>query len=47
MIGENLDGRYHILSLLGTGRCGHTYLVEDIQAKEATRCVIKQFEPRV
>ncbi len=45
MIGENLNGRYHILSLLGTGRCGHTYLAEDIQAKEATRCVIKQFEP--
>lgn len=45
MFGEHLNGRYHILSLLGTGRCGQTYLAEDIQAQERTRCVIKQFEP--
>lgn len=46
MIGEKLNGRYCIVSLLGSGRCGQTYLAEDTQAKE-TRCVIKQFEPEV
>jgi serine/threonine-protein kinase len=45
MIGKTLDGRYHILSLLGTGRCGKTYLAKDELAKGRPRCVIKQFEP--
>lgn len=45
MIGENLGDKYHILSLLGTGRCGQTYLAEDTQVKERNRCVIKRFEP--
>ena len=44
MIGETLNGRYYILSLLGSGRCGQTYLAEDRHTKE-TRCVVKQFEP--
>ncbi len=46
MIGETLNRRYRLLSLLGTGRCGQTYLAEDIQAKGDPRCVIKQFEPQ-
>ena len=45
MIGENLGDKYHILSLLGTGRCGQTYLAEDTQTKDRNRCVIKRFEP--
>ena len=45
MIGETLNGRYYILSLLGTGRCGQTYLGEDCHTKGKPRCVIKQFEP--
>ena len=45
MIGETLNGRYYILSLLGTGRCGQTYLAEDRHTKGKPRCVIKQFEP--
>jgi len=45
MIGETLDGHYRVLSLLGTGRCGHTYLGLDIKATPEVRCVIKQFEP--
>ena len=44
MIGETLNGRYYILSLLGSGRCGQTYLAEDRHTK-GTRCVVKQFEP--
>ncbi|MCC0177880.1 serine/threonine protein kinase [Waterburya agarophytonicola K14] len=46
MIGETLNGRYHVLSLLGTGKYGQTYLAEDRQAKGNLRCVIKQFEPQ-
>ena len=43
MIGEILNKRYLILRILGTGRCGQTFLAEDIQAH--CDCVIKQFEP--
>ena len=46
MIGETLNGRYRLLRLLGTGRCGQTYLAEDNQAKGDPRCVIKQYEPQ-
>lgn len=45
MIGETLNGRYRVLSLLGTGRCGQTYLGSDIQANKSVPCVIKEFEP--
>ena len=45
MIGEQLNSRYCVVSLLGSGRCGQTYLAEDTQAREGNRCVIKQFEP--
>ena len=44
MIGD-LNERYRILSILGTGRCGKTFLVEDTQSKGLVSCVIKQFEP--
>ncbi len=45
MIGETLDKRYRVLSLLGTGTCGQTYLGSNIQTKQEVPCVIKQFEP--
>ncbi|MEM8676759.1 MAG: protein kinase [Cyanobacteria bacterium P01_G01_bin.67] len=45
MIGATLNGRYRILHLLGTGRCGQTYLAQDLQANQAEHFVIKQFEP--
>jgi eukaryotic-like serine/threonine-protein kinase len=45
MIGTTLNKRYRVLSILGTGRCGQTYLAEDSQTKGDPRCVIKQFEP--
>lgn len=46
MIGETLDNRYNIISLLGTGQYGSTYLAEDIQLRKNARCAIKEFEPR-
>ena len=45
MIGETLNKQYRVLSVLGTGRCGKTYLAEDNKATAEPRCVIKQFEP--
>jgi len=44
MIGEILNEHYRILSILGSGRCGQTYLAADIKSDESS-CVIKQFEP--
>jgi eukaryotic-like serine/threonine-protein kinase len=46
MIGSTLNKRYFIVSLLGTGEHGQTYLAEDNQTKENSRCVIKEFEPK-
>ena len=46
MIGETLNKRYTLISLLGTGLYGQTYLAEDDRAKEDRRCVIKEFEPK-
>ena len=46
MIGQTLNGRYRLLRLLGTGKCGQTYLAQDSKAAEDSRCVIKQFEPQ-
>jgi len=45
MIGETLNGRYRVLRVLGTGRCGQTFLAKDNKAIAEPRCVIKQFEP--
>ena len=45
MIGVTLNQRYRVLRLLGVGRCGQTYLAQDIQDSQANLCVIKQFEP--
>ena len=45
MIGTTLNKRYHILNILGSGRCGQTYLAKDINSAESLLCVIKQFEP--
>ncbi|MEL6493680.1 MAG: serine/threonine-protein kinase [Cyanobacteria bacterium J06623_7] len=45
MIGEILNKRYRLLRILGTGRCGKTFLAEDTQSEGLVSCVIKQFEP--
>jgi len=44
MVGKILNKRYRLLSVLGTGRCGKTFLAEDIQSN--CNCVIKQLEPQ-
>ena len=44
MIGD-LNERYRLLSILGTGRCGKTFLAEDTQSQGLVSCVIKEFEP--
>jgi len=46
MIGTTLNKRYLVVSILGTGQHGQTYLAEDNQATKDSRCVIKEFEPQ-
>src|SRR5689334_15802776 len=40
-----LNNRYLILSQLGKGGFGHTFLAEDTHLPSRRRCVIKQFKP--
>jgi serine/threonine protein kinase len=40
-----LNNRYQILSELGKGGFGHTFLAEDTHLPSHRRCVIKQFKP--
>jgi serine/threonine-protein kinase len=40
-----LNNRYLILSELGKGGFGHTFLAEDTHLPSHRRCVIKQFKP--
>lgn len=40
-----LNNRYRVLTLLGDGGFGQTYLVEDTQMPSNRRCVLKQLKP--
>ena len=40
-----LAGRYKLISELGTGGFGQTYLAQDTQMPDAPPCVVKQFKP--
>lgn len=40
-----LSNRYQVLSVLGDGGFGKTFLVEDIQMPSNRRCVLKQLKP--
>lgn len=44
LTGKNLNGRYRVISALGTGGFGTTYLAEDQHSPERLRCVIKQLQ---
>ncbi|MGK7897592.1 MAG: protein kinase [Xenococcus sp. (in: cyanobacteria)] len=46
MIGQTLAGRYHILSKLGQGAFGQTYLAEDTQLPDHKPCVVKHLKPQ-
>ncbi|NES87117.1 MAG: serine/threonine protein kinase [Moorea sp. SIO2B7] len=47
MIGQTLSGRrYQIISELGRGAFGQTYLAEDTQMPQKVHCVVKQLKPR-
>lgn len=43
MLGTVLGGRYKIITILGAGGFGQTYLADDTQ--QPRRCVVKQFKP--
>ncbi|HLO50447.1 MAG TPA: tetratricopeptide repeat protein [Kamptonema sp.] len=43
-IGQVLDRRYKIISLLGEGRFGQTYLALDQRRTDNARCVVKQLK---
>ncbi|MBD2501392.1 serine/threonine-protein kinase [Anabaena azotica] len=46
MIGKILDGRYEIISKLGQGAFGTTYLAIDRKLPDKDQCVVKHFSPR-
>lgn len=46
LLGKILAGRYKILSALGGGAFGQTYIAEDLQLPDNPRCVVKQFKPQ-
>jgi eukaryotic-like serine/threonine-protein kinase len=47
MIGKILDGRYQIISKLGQGGFGTTYLAIDKKLPNNDQCVVKLFTPQV
>ncbi len=47
MQGKVLGGRYKIISHLGGGGFGQTYLAQDWQLPDTPECVVKQFKPIV
>jgi serine/threonine protein kinase/lipoprotein NlpI len=47
LLGQTLGGRYKIISHLGGGGYGQTYLAEDIHLPKHPQCVVKQLKPQV
>ena len=45
MIGQLLSDRYKIISPLGAGGMGQTYVAEDTQRPGNPQCVVKQLKP--
>jgi tetratricopeptide (TPR) repeat protein len=46
LIGQTLAGRYKIVSSLGGGAFGQTYIANDLQLPDHPRCVVKQLQPQ-
>jgi len=46
MLLTKLTGRYHIISHLGGGGFGATYIAEDTQLPDKPHCVVKQLKPQ-
>ena len=46
MLGKTLSGRYKIVTHLGGGGFGQTYLAEDLQLPGNPLCVVKQLKPK-
>lgn len=46
LLGQILAGRYKIVSFLGGGAFGQTYIAEDLQLPDYPRCVVKQLKPQ-
>ncbi len=46
MLGKILGGRYQIISHLGGGGFGQTYLASDLHLPGKPQCVVKQLQPR-
>ncbi len=42
-----LGGRYKIISELGAGGFGHTFLADDLHLPDHPRCVVKQLKPQL
>ncbi|CAN1213443.1 protein kinase domain-containing protein [Tumidithrix helvetica PCC 7403] len=45
MLGKVIGGRYKIVSHLGSGGFGETYVAEDLQLPDRARCVVKRLKP--
>ena len=46
MLGTILSGRYHIISQLGQGGFGQTFLAKDMHLPGKPECVVKQLKPK-
>ncbi|MBD2436609.1 serine/threonine-protein kinase [Nostoc sp. FACHB-110] len=45
MLGQTVGGRYQILTQLGRGGFGTTFIAQDMQRPGNPKCVVKQFKP--